>query len=81
MFDGKQLTVIFTQLELDVSTVIVVEGRPHITSSNEGEGVTPLMTFDDEGEGGYFHVDVITTILGKLLYSLLKLYIMVWRRV
>jgi hypothetical protein len=46
-----------------------------------GEGVTPLMTFDDEGEGGYFHVDVITTILGKLLYSLLKLYIMVWRRV
>jgi hypothetical protein len=23
-------------------------GRPHIMSSNEGEGVTPLMTFDEE---------------------------------
>jgi hypothetical protein len=30
---------------------IPLRGRPHITSSNEGEGVTPLKTFDDEGEG------------------------------
>jgi hypothetical protein len=57
--------------------VLIVWGRPYITSSNEGEGVTPLMTFDNEGRG-LTPVDVITTILGKLLYSLLNSYIILY---